>query len=67
MIALQGLWFSLPVLSRATGVLDGLAPFAGEAGFSEYAFLWVAIGHAVQYLWVTSYYARRADARAASR
>ncbi|MGH0030344.1 MAG: tetratricopeptide repeat protein [Myxococcota bacterium] len=60
LVGLQGLWFSAPVLARATGVFGDWAPFGGDARFREYAFLWVAIGHAVQYLWVTSYYAVRA-------
>jgi tetratricopeptide (TPR) repeat protein len=63
LIGLQALWFSLPVLARATGVLADLPAFSGDEDFREYAFLWVAIGHAVQYLWVTSYYAARSDAR----
>jgi len=59
-IALQALWFSLPVISRATGWLDHYAPF--DATRLEYSFLWVAIAHAVQYLWVTTYFARRTGA-----
>jgi tetratricopeptide (TPR) repeat protein len=57
LIALQALWFSLPVLSRATGWLHRLPPF--DAARFEYAFLWIAIGHALQYLWVTRYYTGR--------
>ena len=56
-IALQALWFSLPVISRATGWLDHYAPF--DSTRLEYGFLWIAIAHAVQYLWVTTYFARR--------
>jgi hypothetical protein len=51
----QALWFSLPVLSRVTGVFDDWLPF--DPGASQYVFLWVAMGHSIQYLWVTSYYA----------
>lgn len=56
-VALQALWFSLPVLSRATGWLDTWAPFAATR--FEYAFLWIALAHAVQYLWITTYFAGR--------
>jgi hypothetical protein len=56
-VALQALWFSLPVLSRATGWFQGWAPFASTR--FEYAFLWIALAHAVQYLWVTTYFAGR--------
>jgi hypothetical protein len=59
-IALQALWFSIPVLSRATGWLDRLAPF--DPARFEYAFVWIAIGHALQYLWVTTFYARQSSA-----
>jgi tetratricopeptide (TPR) repeat protein len=34
------------------------------AEHSRYAFLWVIVGHSVQYLWVTSYYASRSEATA---
>jgi cytochrome c-type biogenesis protein CcmH/NrfG len=60
LMGLQALWFSIPVLSRATGWWEGLAPF--DPTRAEYAFLWIAIGHALQYLWVTSYYARQTGA-----
>jgi hypothetical protein len=55
--ALQALWFSLPVISRATGWLEGIAPF--DPTRFEYMFLWIALAHAVQYLWVTTYFAAR--------
>jgi hypothetical protein len=57
LVALQALWFSIPVLSRATGWGHRLAPF--DSARFEYAFLWIAIGHALQYLWVTRYYTGR--------
>jgi hypothetical protein len=57
-IGLQALWFSLPVISRATGWLEDIAPF--DPTRFEYTFLWIALGHALQYLWVTSYYAGQA-------
>ena len=59
-VGLQALWFSLPVLSRASGWLEHWAPFAPTR--FEYMFLWIALAHAVQYLWVTTYFAGRSGA-----
>jgi tetratricopeptide (TPR) repeat protein len=55
-MGLQALWFSAPLLLRAWHVDTGLEPWESPDG--AYYFLWIAIGHAAQYLWVTSYYAR---------
>ncbi len=54
--ATQALWFAVPVAARQLGALQGVEPLSQQ--YAAYAFLWVAAGHAVQYLWVTSYYAR---------
>ena len=54
----QSLWFSVPVLTRYFGVLGGMDAWAAAP---EYYFLWVGCGHAVQYLWVTSYYAKKSE------
>ncbi len=54
----QALWFSLPFLLRHLDV----HPVRAEAldwDFRTYYFLWIAAGHHLQYLWVTSYYARQ--------
>jgi tetratricopeptide (TPR) repeat protein len=56
LIGTQALWFSAPALARQWGVLEGLLPFSIQR--AEYAFIWIAIGHSVQYLWITAYYAR---------
>jgi hypothetical protein len=56
LVVTQALWFSLPMLVRFTGVgavIDPLDPDLRAASF-----IWIALGHALQYLWVTSYYAR---------
>jgi tetratricopeptide (TPR) repeat protein len=55
----QALWFAVPVLARRAGVLQSVEPLSVQ--YAAYAFLWVAIGHSVQYLWVTSYYARQSS------
>jgi len=49
----QGLWFSVPALERAmdTNVTGGLA----------FTAIWISTAHALQYLWVTSYFARHSD------
>jgi tetratricopeptide (TPR) repeat protein len=51
----QLLWFSLPPLGRELGLLRGLDPFQPDQ--AAFVFIWIAAGHAFQYLWVTSYYA----------
>jgi len=58
LVATQALWFSVPVAARHWDVLTGLAPLAAD--HATYAFLWIGAGHAAQYLWITSYFARRA-------
>jgi tetratricopeptide (TPR) repeat protein len=58
-VALQAVWFSIPALFRMSGLFTNLAPFDPRLG--EYAFLWIAIGHALQYLWVTRFFASAAN------
>jgi tetratricopeptide (TPR) repeat protein len=52
----QALWFSLPYLFRRLKWAAGLDPFDPNA--YAYYLMWLVIGHGVQYLWVTSYFAR---------
>jgi hypothetical protein len=54
----QGLWFSVPVLLRHYGLLGNLDPFTPQ--HASYYFFFAALGHSIQYCWVTSYYARSA-------
>jgi len=56
LMALQALWFSLPVLARATAMGTAFEPLGVR--FQSYTFYWIAFGHFTQYLWVTVYYAR---------
>jgi tetratricopeptide (TPR) repeat protein len=53
LVGVQALWFALPGALRvmANLPLEGLA----------FSVIWISAAHAVQYLWVTSYYARRED------
>lgn len=53
LVALQATWFSVPAAFAAAGELD----FTSLALSS----VWIAIAHSVQYLWITSYYARRSQ------
>ncbi len=59
-VLVQGLWFTVPIwIHTFVGTGPGLGPLAP----SHYAYtaLWVSLSHAVQYLWITSYYAERRD------
>jgi tetratricopeptide (TPR) repeat protein len=56
LVLTQSLWFALPALALHWGVFAGVGPLDPA---SLGAFLvWIAVGHALQYLWVTTYYAR---------
>ncbi len=57
MMASQALWFSLPVTLRSWNLRTGVDVLDNDP---EYYFLWIGVAHAVQYLWITSYYARAA-------
>lgn len=57
----QALWFLVPLLAIRLNVFQGSASLSQDD--AVYAFFWIAIGHAVQYLWITAYYARK-DKRA---
>jgi Tetratricopeptide repeat len=56
-IVLQGLWFAIPVMCRASAALQGVFPLSVDS--VSYMLLWYAFGHSFQYLWVTTYYAKR--------
>jgi hypothetical protein len=54
----QALWFSIPFGMVAWGRPSGVEPFDVHlSGIDDYR-IWTWVGHGVQYLWVTSYYAR---------
>src|SRR5690606_27436894 len=53
-VATQALWFVLPALGTATG--------AYSARNLAFAPIWISTAHAVQYLWITCFHARRSDA-----
>jgi tetratricopeptide (TPR) repeat protein len=58
-MALQGLWFSIPVLSRSTLILSDVAPLDPYKQVDTVH--WIAFGHFAQYLWITTYYAKEAN------
>lgn len=53
LVLLQLLWFLLPTAAGIWRVGDRLDPVQHRA----YAFMWIAVGHFAQYLWITTYYA----------
>jgi len=55
LIASQSLWFVLPVIARNWRLLPGLEPLGLE--HAQYSFLWIALAHAAQYIWITASYA----------
>ncbi|MCS5636287.1 MAG: hypothetical protein NZ990_07200 [Myxococcota bacterium] len=61
----QSLWFVVPAAMRRLDVATGSPEFASV--FTAYGFLWVAAAHALQYLWITSYYDGKAHPERTSR
>ena len=53
----QALWFTLPFGVRFLALRSGAEPI--DWTFRGYYLYWIVLGHAVQYLWVTAYYARK--------
>jgi tetratricopeptide (TPR) repeat protein len=61
----QALWFAGPTVARHWSIGNAIDPFSPEN--AAYSFMWVASGHFVQYLWITSYYAGAAGPAALGR
>jgi hypothetical protein len=55
----QALWYAVPILIYF--VLDPTGIFPFDPAHYAYTFVWITQVHAVQYLWITSYYARKRD------
>ncbi len=51
----QALWFTAPTIARQWNFGAGADPLSTQ--HAAYVFLWIAAVHALQYLWITSYYA----------
>lgn len=56
----QALWFVLPFGVRYTGWQTGVSPLDHQDTIRDYILL-IFVGHGIQYLWVTSYYARASE------
>jgi tetratricopeptide (TPR) repeat protein len=56
----QATWFSIPHIGFYTGLPEIIPTLdlRGEGSLPAFV-MWAALGHAIQYLWITSYYARR--------
>jgi len=52
----QALWFSLPEAARYWQQTGGLEVI--DFDLRTYYFSWIVLGHAAQYLWITSYFAK---------
>ena len=55
LMASQSLWFAVPTLARHFGFAQNVGPLGLQA--ESWYFLWIAIAHSLQYLWVTSAFA----------
>ena len=53
----QSLWFTLPAMLRTFDMFGDNVAFSLDD--RTYSFRLIAIAHAVQYLWITAYYAKR--------
>ena len=53
-VAVQSLWFLVPTAAVVWGRLAWIEPL--DPTWRAYAFLWVSVGHFLQYLWITTYY-----------
>ena len=58
LLVMQSLWFAVPTVVRHWEMDTGISTLDPSNG--AVAFAWIASGHAVQYLWVTGYYASAA-------
>jgi len=59
LVLTQMLWFSVPPVARWLGLMG--PDQALSSNLAAYAFIWIATGHSVQYLWVTTYYSAREE------
>jgi tetratricopeptide (TPR) repeat protein len=57
----QTLWFVVPAVARNWQIAQGVEPLG--LAQAQYAFLWIALAHAAQYVWITASYeeARASD------
>ncbi|MEZ4278746.1 MAG: hypothetical protein R3F21_03885 [Myxococcota bacterium] len=55
-VATQALWWSVPYAARHFDLFGGVVPFGAD--LRSAFFVWIAVAHAAQYLWITSHFAR---------
>lgn len=55
----QSLWFVVPAITRNFGLSPNVDPLGLNR--ARYSFLWVALAHAAQYLWITASYAEATE------
>ena len=60
-VIVQAVWFLLPASVVIWSALESVEPFAPQ--YRAYAFMWVAVGHFLQYLWIATYYAAASESR----
>jgi tetratricopeptide (TPR) repeat protein len=60
LIATQAVWFSIPHAILFIDLSSTIRAFdlRDSNTYTQFYFAWIALGHAIQYLWITSYYAR---------
>lgn len=58
LVFVQALWWSIPYAARHFDVFADVVPLGAD--FRSGFFTWIALAHAAQYLWITSFYARAA-------
>jgi hypothetical protein len=56
LILTQALWFAIPFAVRHWRIQLGIEPL--DWSFRSHYFSWIVAGHAIQYLWITTYYSR---------
>lgn len=60
LVVTQALWFSVPLSVHYFGWHTGVEPLDAQQAIRDYTLL-IFVGHGLQYLWVTTYYARAAE------
>jgi hypothetical protein len=60
LVGLQCLWFLAPAAGTLWGGSGWVEPLSPR--YRAYTFMWIAVGHFVQYLWITTYYAASSQA-----
>ncbi len=60
LVGLQCLWFLVPAAGTLWGGSGWIEPLSPR--YRAYTFMWIAVGHFVQYLWITTYYAAASKA-----